>query len=93
MTVTAEAFVLARPEFVRAPAESLASALAEAVLEVDAEVWGDLTDIGVSLLAAHKLAISPFGQMAKLVAKDGSTTYGVQFHLKEAQVSCGLRFG
>ncbi len=55
------------------------SALAEATRECDARVFGTRIDDAIGLLAAHKLAISPQGQAARLVAKDGSTTYGTEW--------------
>jgi len=66
-------------------------AIAEATLEVDAEVWGDKTDTGVRWLAAHKLAITPWGQQARMVSKDGSTTYGKEHARLMRSVTPGFR--
>lgn len=80
MAVTVESFMAGNPEFSKTPQGLIAAKLAEAVLEVDPVIWGRLTDTGVTYLTAHKLALSPFGQNARLVAKDGTTTY--QTHYK-----------
>jgi hypothetical protein len=77
VAVTYASFISARPEFnnTSITQASVEAAIADAEDQIDEEVWGDQTDIGVSLLAAHLVAISPHGQAARLVAKDGSTTY------------------
>lgn len=93
MAVTVASFLLSYPEFTRAPEViDLESQLAKAVLKVDAEVWGDKTDEGVELTLAHMLALSPFGQNAKLLSKTGESTYGVQLQSLKEQVACALRY-
>lgn len=46
--------------------ELVATCLAEALTEMDAAVWGAKLDLGQKYLAAHKLAMSPFGTQAGL---------------------------
>lgn len=93
MAVTVASFLLACPEFTRAPdVVDVETHLADAILEVDAEVWGDKTDKGVRLTLAHALALSPFGQMAKLSADDGESTYSVQLKKLKEQVTCAHRY-
>jgi len=79
--------------------------LAAAALELDTSVWGALgqpggpmtkTDQGQMYLAMHKLAISPFGQNAKMAInpkKTGyaRTTYGEEFRLLQMSVTSGFR--
>jgi hypothetical protein len=79
--------------------------LAAAALELDTSVWGAFgvvgglmtkTDQGQMYLAMHKLAMSPFGQNAKLMV-DGKkvgyrkTSYGCEFMLLMTQVTSGHR--
>lgn len=66
------------PEFEPTSDAMVTSALAEAYDETDERVCGASFELAVGLLAGHKLAISQFGQAARLVAKDGSTTYETQ---------------
>jgi hypothetical protein len=77
----------------RTVSDPLAAAmLGAAALELDLSVWGPYGVDGVSqtkadqaqmYLAAHKLAISPYGQAAKMVMDKRSgydrTTYGAEF--------------
>lgn len=93
MAVTVASFLASYPEFVRAPdVVDVEATLAKAVLNVDAEVWGDKTDEGIELTLAHMLALSPFGQMAKLLSEKGQSTYGIQLQTLKEQVSCALRY-
>ncbi len=76
--VTPASLIAARPEFASVLASAPArvqAAIDDATAQVDDEVWGDQTDIGISLLAAHLIAISPNGMPARLVTKNGRTTY------------------
>lgn len=79
MAVTLASFRVAFPEFEGADDSLVQAKLDEAVLALDERVFGARFDEAVRYRAAHTLAISPFGQNARLVAKDGSTTYGTQF--------------
>lgn len=79
--------------------------LAAAALELDPSVWGPLgvsggpmvkADQGQMYLAAHKLAVSPFGQNAKTVLNGrkvgyGRTSYGEEFLLLMKSVTSGYR--
>lgn len=74
-----------------------------AALQIDTAIWGAYAtlptststmtkaDDGQRYLAAHKLALSPFGQAARLVAKDGGTTYLTHYKKLQRQVSSGHR--
>jgi len=78
-----------------------------AYLELDTSVWGGYgvstlaggqmgkVDQGQMYLAAHKLAVSPWGQNAKLVVNNRSgyqrTTYGQEFALLQRGVVSGFR--
>ncbi|KKN75983.1 hypothetical protein LCGC14_0375400 [marine sediment metagenome] len=91
MAVTVETFIESFPEFRSASVDVIKAKLAEAVLQVDAKVWEGKTDLGVKYTAAHLLALSPFGRQAKLVSKDGSTTYEQHRDDLMLQVSSGFR--
>lgn len=79
MAVTPQSFIAARPEFAKTQLSVIQAMLDEATTELDPTVWNALLDQGVSYLAAHKLALSPFGQNARMIAKDGTTTYWTHF--------------
>lgn len=67
------------PEFRTAPDEFVLSFLAAAETMISAAVVGTRYDQLHGLKAAHLMAISPGSINARLVAKDGTTTYGVAF--------------
>ncbi len=79
------------PEFVNVPDVSITGMLAEAALEVNAQVWGVHADAGIHYLAAHKLALSPYGTGTRLRAADGSTTYWTHYEKLRRQVASGYR--
>jgi hypothetical protein len=82
-----------------------ATMLAAAALELDTSVWGKLglpgglmtvADQAQLYLSMHKLAISPFGQNAKMMVdprKRGydRTTYGSEFRLMMTARTGGFR--
>lgn len=64
------------PEFDLVPEGMITAAIEDAMAETDASVWlPGHYESGVRYLAAHKLALSPYGMTAKLATKDGDTTY------------------
>ena len=79
------------PEFADIPVDDITAKIADAVLFVNTTTWGEFTDLGVKYMAAHLLAISPFGEIAKLDAKDGSTVYLRTFNMKKVAVASGCR--
>lgn len=78
MAVTLASFRVHFPEFDGASDSLVQAKLDEAALALDERVFGARFDEAVRYSAAHRLALSPFGQNARMVAKDGSTTYGTQ---------------
>lgn len=74
MTWDAASFKARWTEFAPTADARVTSAIAEATAECDARVFGDSYEHAVGLLAAHKLAVSPFGQQARQESKDGATT-------------------
>jgi hypothetical protein len=84
-------FLTRAPEFKTGDTGMIAAALNDAALRIDASVWGPSAGEGHYYLTAHKLAISPFGQNARLVAKDGTTTYGKEFDRLSKLMGSGFR--
>lgn len=58
---------------------------------IDSEVWGTRENEGHGYLTAHLLCLSPSGQMSRLVAKDGSTTYEHRYHALIQMIAGGFR--
>lgn len=78
------------------PQAQVQANLNAASLEIDQSVWGPKADQGQAFLTAHKLALSPFGQNARMVIKDQkgfdlTTTYQVHYKALVRQVSSGYR--
>lgn len=88
---TVSGFLARFPEFGedRAPADLIASCLAEASRHVSTETWGDRADDGVLYWAAHLLATSPWGQQARL-DPDKSSTYETAFRALQRSVVFGV---
>lgn len=83
-------FRVAFPEFQTAPDYLVNGKLGLAALRIAPDVWGDRTNEGHGLLTAHLLALSPYGQQARLISKDGTTLYGVQYQKILEAVTCCL---
>ena len=83
-------FLTRYPVFKNVAPTMVAAVLAEATLEHDPVTWGLQLDKGIGLLTAHKLAIDPQGNQTRLVAKDGTTTYGKQWEELRLSVVVGI---
>lgn len=81
MAITSADFVATYPEFDEindvAPA-SVSKALLRAQAFCSASIWVDRYEAGVFAKAAHLLAMTPFGENARIDAKQ-VTAYGVVF--------------
>jgi hypothetical protein len=84
-------FLARFPEFSRTDTTLIASALNDAALVIDPSVWGSFAGQGHGYLCAHRLALSPFGQQARLVTKSGSTTYWEHYEALMNVVGSGFR--
>jgi hypothetical protein len=62
----------------------------EAARSIDPVAYGSQTDDAVAYLAAHNLAIDPQGADMRLVAKDGTTTYGKRYNEIREQCIVGV---
>lgn len=92
MAVSVSSFLEAFPEFSgeRAATDLIQAKIAEASRSVDSRRWGARTDDGVAYLAAHLLAMSPWGQKARLSdGNTGTTTYKGRFDEMRRQVGIG----
>jgi hypothetical protein len=88
---TRASFFVSFPEFSATDVNLVDAKLAEAAAEIDQDVWGDRATAGHGYLAAHLLAMSPFGNAAKLVDKS-STTYEVHYKRLVRTVTAGIRY-
>jgi hypothetical protein len=78
------------PEFQNAPDLFVQAALDAAALEIDPCAWGAKADQGQAYLAAHKMALSPYGNGVRvLVGRDPVTTYWVHYDALVRQVAHG----
>ena len=96
MTVTIATLRTQRPELTETPDAVVQAAIDDAVTEVDVRIFDVKANQAVSLLAAHKLGISPFGGQCRLDPKEagdtphGTTTYGCEYDALVKQ--CGGGF-
>lgn len=65
--------------------------LTRAASHVSTTVWGDQADDGIAYLAAHRIATRPGGAYARLVGKDGTTTYGKEYDRMRSMLLVGDR--
>lgn len=89
--LTIENFRERFPEFKSVPLDMLTLVFAEADKELDPVGWGIQLDTAKAYLSAHKLCISPYGQQARLAAKDGETTYSKHFRELQIKTFAGMR--
>jgi hypothetical protein len=84
------------PEFVGASDGFVQAYLDQATLRCGSAVWGSKLDDGIMYLAAHLMAVSPWGNSAKLVSSPDDkgyqrTTYGLEYWTLVRAVSSGYR--
>lgn len=94
MAVTVEEFIAQFPEFDECPADFIQPFLDDAEECIDRTIWGETKgDIGQKYLAAHMIALSPFGQQARLVTDKNpkTTTYGQHYNAIKMKVASGCR--
>lgn len=95
MTLDVATFKTRFPEFGAVDSPLLQAKLDEANRRIDRGLWDAFTqplgDDGQGYLAAHLLALSPFGNAAKMVAKDGTTTYEKHWRRLMITVTSGIR--
>lgn len=89
MTWTPTTFRARWPEFDGVADNVVSAALADAARGVDARLFGTRTDLAVGLRAAHLLAISPYGQQARLESDKSDTTYRAEYLRMAREVAGG----
>lgn len=91
MAVSYERFVIGYPEFRQADRLLVERKLALALRMTNISVWTSVQDIGIELLAAHLLSVSPLGETARLSVDDlDQTPYGQERKRLAQSVCCGL---
>lgn len=91
MPIDAATFKAEFPVFARTDDVLVEAKLRNAVNRVSECVWGTKYQDGVFYLAAHLLTVEPNGQNARLVAKDGSSTYFEEYTRLQQLVTAGYR--
>lgn len=91
MSLSVEDFFTSYPDFKGSNTGAAHLALVqakldEALLEVDVAVCGAKSDLLQGLIAARKLALSPFGRNAKMVSQMGTTVYDAEIRRIQRQV-------
>lgn len=77
------------PEFQGVPDVQVEDAITRATAQTG-RIWKpSLADESIGYLAAHFLAMSPFGQQARLAAADGNTTYMSHYKRLRTLATCG----
>ena len=82
------------PEFNATDTTLVVSALNDAALLIDQSVWGPLAGQGHGYLTAHRLALSPFGQQARMIVDKKNpemTTYFAHYKQMMSIVGSGYR--
>lgn len=73
------AFRVRFPEFETAGDPFVQAVLDEVAAELNAAEIGAAYDAAHGLLAAHKIAISPYGVAARMLNEEGKSTYETEF--------------
>jgi hypothetical protein len=77
------------PEFGQTPDALIVPNLIAAGRSIDPAVWGGKFDEGQAYLAAHKLALSPYGANVRIMVDANRTTYFVEFDRLKREVAAG----
>ena len=87
-----EQFKIVAPEFGDTDDFLLGAMLNEAANELDPDMWGYRLASGHHYLTAHKLALSPMGQNARMLVtgEAGETTYEKHFNSLVKKLGLGI---
>lgn len=85
----AEAFLERFPEF-KTAGLLITAALTDAATRVNAVTYGDAREVAIQWMAAHILAVSPYGRSQRLVNDDGTTNYLKEFEKIKAENTPGM---
>lgn len=93
MAVTYAQFIIDFPEFASAPQPVVEYELGVAARSVNSAMFAEQANDAIALLAAHKMALRPGGEFARLQTKDGTakTTFGEQYKEMLTHVAPGDR--
>ncbi len=98
MAVGFSSFIVAFPEFSKAPKTLVEAKLAEARRSIDTAVFGGKADDAISYIAAHLLSMSSFGQHSRLIPRtakatrdEALTTYEREYRRLVRQATSGFR--
>jgi hypothetical protein len=91
MALDPDTFKLRFPEFKSTADEMIQAFLDAAAVHCDAEVYLTKHEDAVLYRAAHTLALSPQGAAAKMVNKDGTTSYQMHFNEIRSEIGAGFR--
>lgn len=89
--ITPAQLLEAAPEFEGAPLAMLQTAIDDAATCILEDMFRETYDQAVRLLACHNLALSPYGQSAKLSAANGDSTYYTRFMKLQRDAGTGFR--
>jgi len=89
--VTVAEFKTQYPEFIEAGDVLIQAKLDDATAQVDADIWGAKSEIGIGLTTAHLLSLSPYGSNARLEKEPFRTIYGERLRNMQSDVASGHR--
>lgn len=89
MTVTAQRFLKAFPEFKETELQLINQKIALATLRTNETVWDDLYEDGIMMLTAHLLSVSPMGEKSRMVKDDRDTMYWRELTRMRREVTAG----
>jgi hypothetical protein len=89
--MTVAEFKAKYPEFTEAGDPLIQEHLDDAAAQTDAEIWGDKSEIGIGLMTAHLMALSPYGRNARLEKEPFTTIYGERLRVMQSDVASGHR--
>lgn len=89
MSLTLAAFRVLYPEFVATADATVEAKIAAALARTDTDAFGDDADAAQGLLAAHLLAIAPYGQTSRQEGTDKSSTTYLDEWKRLARARCG----
>lgn len=91
MAVTVSSLQTRYPEFANVPSATVQAAIDDAALMIDSAFWGNKSDMGITALAAHYIAINPLGEFARLDKKREKTVYWMQYQQIMYSLGAGCR--
>jgi hypothetical protein len=91
VAVTIESFLKGFPEFKKTDPDLIGAKIDDATRQVDPDIWGDETDMGISYLAAHLISLAPFGTQSRRGNTSWETSYWKSYERLVRQHAGGFR--